>query len=136
MDTTSLKLETNVFHHEIIKKMCDDWIILEKSIAVKGDDIPHIQTWRILAQLSIFDLEDCSNFFNNIPNEDFKILTRFTDLYVNARYSVGGKAIEHLRKELRGVLKEFGVKDTNRVIKTYPFIVLVPVLNSIYLNHI
>jgi hypothetical protein len=136
MDQNVLKIETNVFHHEIVKKMCDDWIVVEKNLAKEGKDIPHIQTWRILSQLSIFNLEGMEEFFNTIPNEDLKILTRFTELYVNIKYSIGSSAVERMRKELYTVLKEFSVKDKQRVIKRFPFIVIIPVLNSIYPNHL
>jgi hypothetical protein len=129
-----ININSNIVYYNIIKDLCRKWLIIEKQLSYTTKDLPEGKAWEHIADSSLFDLEGFAQLINDLPNNDTKIVTRLSRLYISISYTIGTDKIKKMDKELNTVLKEFGIKNYNRYKKQYPFINLIPFLNECMLE--
>jgi len=132
MNKINFDLDPRLQQHAVIKDILKQWVDHEaKMVPITSEaDIPNA-LWYGIITINIFSHNDIKRAFAS-PNETKLTYTRLAQVYLSCCAAVGRKAIDRLHKEMDITLKEFGIRNYKTLRKTYPFLILIPILNELY----
>lgn len=128
-----IELNIHIVDYKLIKDMCNRWYEIESKLNEddsKNPDNLTTKLWFNIIDANIFDLASLDRVFG-VSNKDCRILTRLSQLYLNACVVIGVTHMQDMHTQIDKTLKEFGITNYNEYRKKYPFIVLIPILNDI-----
>ena len=137
-NTDGLLNNKNLVHYTVLKEQCRQWLRFESSISPITEDESSIDTclWYHICTLNLFaDEADIQRRFR-INADNRAIVVRLVQLYITCVMIIGEEEMEYYHKVLDSTLRKFKIKSYSHYRKKYPFIVLIPFLNSIILEDI